>query len=67
MALAALLVYEYLVTLDQEIRLFWGRRARAASVLFFTIRYWTLLNYVVLWSLDVAAASFSDEVSTCTS
>lgn len=60
--LAALLVYEYLVTLNQEIQLFWARRARAASLLFFTIRYWTLLNYVVFWSLDVAAAHFSDEV-----
>ncbi|EIW52866.1 uncharacterized protein TRAVEDRAFT_53299 [Trametes versicolor FP-101664 SS1] len=60
-AAAALLVYEYLVTLNQEIQLFWARRARAASLLFFTIRYWTLLNYVVFWSLDVAAAHFSDE------
>lgn len=56
------MLYEYLVTLDQEVRLFWARRARAASMLFFTIRYWTLLNYVVLWSLEVAAANFSDEV-----
>lgn len=50
------------MTLNQEIQLFWTRRARAASLLFFTIRYWTLLNYVVFWSLNVAAANFSDEV-----
>ncbi len=58
----ALLLYEYLVTVDQEVRLFWTRPARAASLLFFVIRYWTLLNYVVFWAMSVAAAGFSDKV-----
>ncbi|OJT09220.1 hypothetical protein TRAPUB_14295 [Trametes pubescens] len=57
----ALLLYEYLVTVDQEVRLFWTRPARAASLLFFVIRYWTLLNYVVFWAMSVAAAGFSDK------
>ncbi|KAI0819784.1 hypothetical protein BC628DRAFT_1423519 [Trametes gibbosa] len=48
LAVGVLLLYEYVITLDQEIRLFWKRRARGASALFFFIRYWTLINYDVL-------------------
>ncbi|KAH9848271.1 hypothetical protein C2E23DRAFT_465389 [Lenzites betulinus] len=47
-AVAVLLLYEYAITLDQEVRLFWKPQARGASVLFFFIRYWTLVDYVVL-------------------
>ncbi|KAI0642075.1 hypothetical protein C8Q79DRAFT_1013952 [Trametes meyenii] len=41
----ALLAYDYLLTLDQEIKQFWKRKITAASALFFIIRYWTLINY----------------------
>ncbi|KAI0675651.1 hypothetical protein C8Q78DRAFT_1005790 [Trametes maxima] len=50
----ALLVYEYLLTLDQEIRLFWKRKFTTASALFFVIRYWTLINYDLVGASTLA-------------
>ena len=40
---AALLGYEYLVHLPQEVELFWKRKITGASVLFFANRYLSLL------------------------
>ncbi|KAM5541304.1 hypothetical protein V8D89_004858, partial [Ganoderma adspersum] len=37
------LLSEYLLTLDQEVELFWGQRLTAASLLFFSNRYLPLL------------------------
>ncbi|KAI0765607.1 hypothetical protein BD413DRAFT_574050 [Trametes elegans] len=47
-AVTALLVYEYLITLDREVALFWRRRVTGASVLFFTNRYLVLVVYLLL-------------------
>ncbi|TDL18464.1 hypothetical protein BD410DRAFT_495177 [Rickenella mellea] len=38
----ALLYYDYLLTIDQEIKFFWGRRITFVSGLFFTCRYLSL-------------------------
>ncbi|KAI0665403.1 hypothetical protein C8Q78DRAFT_1084002 [Trametes maxima] len=43
----ALLFYEYAVTLDREVNLFWTRRPTGASVLFFVNRYTPLLLQIV--------------------
>ncbi|KAI0640700.1 hypothetical protein C8Q79DRAFT_435413 [Trametes meyenii] len=43
-----LLLYDYLLTFDQEVELFWTRRATGASALFFIIRYLALVNYDIL-------------------
>ncbi|KAI0631633.1 hypothetical protein C8Q77DRAFT_1127983 [Trametes polyzona] len=56
-AVAALLVYETLITLDQEVRLFWKAKLKTASALFFLIRYWTLLWYVVLGTFSLSHLS----------
>ncbi|KAI0630455.1 hypothetical protein C8Q77DRAFT_1133104 [Trametes polyzona] len=45
------LVYDYLLTLDQELKLFWRRKFTGASALFFFIRYSTLLCYAVLGTI----------------
>ncbi len=39
----ALVVYDFVITLDREMKLFWTRRFTGATVLFFTIRYMPLL------------------------
>ncbi|KAI1788958.1 hypothetical protein LXA43DRAFT_605818 [Ganoderma leucocontextum] len=41
------LVYEYCITLDKEIKFFWGRRPNGGSLLFFTSRYLPLLARAV--------------------
>nr|VWO95765.1 Homeobox domain-containing protein [Ganoderma boninense] len=55
---AALIVYDYLLTVRRESRLFWTRRVNAASVLFFTKRYFALLYYVVLVYYRSVRASY---------
>ncbi|KAI1794903.1 hypothetical protein LXA43DRAFT_1091493 [Ganoderma leucocontextum] len=42
---AALIGYDYLLTVRQESRLFWKRRVNAASILFFANRYLSLFYY----------------------
>ena len=39
----AWLVYEYCITLNKQIKFFWGRRPNGGSVLFFLSRYLPLL------------------------
>ncbi|KAM5536323.1 hypothetical protein V8D89_010015, partial [Ganoderma adspersum] len=45
----ALVVYEYLVTIGNEVQLFWGREITGASILFFVNRY--MMLFYVLFSL----------------
>ncbi|KAI9067894.1 hypothetical protein FKP32DRAFT_1672616 [Trametes sanguinea] len=54
MGCIALFAYEYLITLDQEIRLIWARKKTGAAMLFLVIRYLALLSVVV-----INAASFA--------
>ncbi|TBU23137.1 hypothetical protein BD311DRAFT_600006, partial [Dichomitus squalens] len=37
------LLFEYFLTLDQEVELFWGQRPTVASILFLSNRYLPLL------------------------
>ncbi|KAM5539506.1 hypothetical protein V8D89_006958 [Ganoderma adspersum] len=48
MGIAALVGYDYLLTVQRESRLFWRRRVNAATILFFANRYLALVYYVVL-------------------
>ena len=61
--LTAFIVWEHLITLDQEIRYFWRRKFTGAAVLFMLNRYIVL----VLYALNVSAEfiSFTDEVRLC--
>ncbi|TDL24504.1 hypothetical protein BD410DRAFT_91691 [Rickenella mellea] len=56
----ALLYYDYFLTIEQEIKFFWGRRVAFASGLFFACRYLALFGNVPVilqtfayWSPDV--------------
>ncbi|KAI0364556.1 hypothetical protein BV20DRAFT_983129 [Pilatotrama ljubarskyi] len=54
---AAFLLYDYLITLEQEIQLFWKRKFTGASALFFFTRYSTLLAYDVLGTATLSPLS----------
>ncbi|KAI1794911.1 hypothetical protein LXA43DRAFT_93312 [Ganoderma leucocontextum] len=45
---AALIGYDYLLTVGRESRLFWKRKVNTASILFFVNRYLALFYYVAL-------------------
>ncbi|KAI0351293.1 hypothetical protein OH77DRAFT_1411313 [Trametes cingulata] len=42
---AALITYDYLVTLPDEVTFFWKRKATGATALFVLVRYLSLLSY----------------------
>lgn len=46
--LPALLAYEFLITFDQEVEMFWVRKMTGASVLFLSNRYLLLLGYILV-------------------
>ncbi|KAI0351730.1 hypothetical protein OH77DRAFT_1523854 [Trametes cingulata] len=50
---AALLYYDYLLTLSDEVRLAWLRPRSLASVLFLVIRYMALLNMAVAMTIQL--------------
>ena len=56
-------MYEYIITIDYEVELFWKRRFTGSSVLFFLNRYlrlWFYIAQLVFW------ASLSTPVRTST-
>lgn len=55
----AMIVYEYLITFDQEVVLFWRRKPTGATVLFLIVRYLALLTYALA---AATYASMSDKV-----
>ncbi|KAI0765602.1 hypothetical protein BD413DRAFT_615516 [Trametes elegans] len=61
-AAASLLAYEYMITLDQEIKLFWMAPFTGATALFFFVRYSTIL-YDILDLLIWAPLSDSVEAA----
>ena len=48
-----LIFFEYLITVDQEVTLFWGKRLTGAVTLFFANRYTTIIYtiYYILLTL----------------
>ena len=46
--LEALLVYEYIITIDQELSAIWRRKFNVASLLFITVRWTMLFNGALL-------------------
>ncbi|KAI0325819.1 hypothetical protein GY45DRAFT_181301 [Cubamyces sp. BRFM 1775] len=59
MATFALLTYEYFITFDREVNLFWKRKPTGATVLFLCTRYLALLSYNCLSALTYARWSDS--------
>ncbi|KAI0640732.1 hypothetical protein C8Q79DRAFT_920930, partial [Trametes meyenii] len=53
----ALVLYDFLITFGEEVRLFWGRKFTGASLLFFINRYWTLLANDIFMPLSFARVS----------
>lgn len=56
-----LILYEYLITLDAEIRFFWKKEINCTSALFFLNRY---LNLLYRLSIAGALLSFTNQVNT---
>lgn len=48
MMIAAFLLYDFLLTFDKEIQLFWRKPLSAASMLFYLNRYLTLTVYILV-------------------
>ncbi|KAI9062447.1 hypothetical protein FKP32DRAFT_1677387 [Trametes sanguinea] len=46
LAAFVLLAFEYVITLDREVRLVWGRKTTGATVLFVLNRYWLFFEYI---------------------
>ena len=58
----ALFLYDYLITLDREVRYIWSHKFCNASVIFFILRY-SYLTAVILGIMDlVPLASKTDAV-----
>ncbi|KAH9851988.1 hypothetical protein C2E23DRAFT_828545 [Lenzites betulinus] len=53
----AFLLYDYLISLDREIELFWTRSLTGASAIYFFTRYTTLICYDVLGAITFAHLS----------
>ncbi|KAI0630445.1 hypothetical protein C8Q77DRAFT_1211477 [Trametes polyzona] len=58
-AVIALLAYEYMATLREEISLFWMRKKTGASWLLFTVRYHAVITYLILGGATFARMSDS--------
>ncbi|KAI0820262.1 hypothetical protein BC628DRAFT_1398083 [Trametes gibbosa] len=52
--ITTLLVYEYIITFDQEVNLFWRRKITGATVLFITTRYLVLISFAILSAVTFA-------------
>ncbi|KAH9858060.1 hypothetical protein C2E23DRAFT_719228 [Lenzites betulinus] len=56
----ALLVYEYIITFDQEVNLFWRRKSTGATILFLTTRYMGLISDAIMGA--ATCFTMSDQV-----
>ncbi|EIW59947.1 uncharacterized protein TRAVEDRAFT_64712 [Trametes versicolor FP-101664 SS1] len=64
MAAIALIAYEYIITFNQEVTLFWKRKPTGATALFFGTRYIGLLTYSFLGAATYAPMSDKVREST---
>ncbi|KAI0660893.1 hypothetical protein C8Q70DRAFT_1099302 [Cubamyces menziesii] len=64
MAAFALICYEYLITLDREVALIWGRKFTGATVLFVLNRYLALFKYPI-YIADLIPISDKVRVQLC--
>ena len=56
--LVALVFYDYVITLDHEINLFWKRKFTGATILFLLNRYLLVLFYII----DIASTEHSSDI-----
>ena len=53
---SALTFFEFLLTIDKEVRLFWGKKLTGAVALFFTNRYTTLIYTIYYMFIELVPA-----------
>ena len=58
---SALIFFEYLLTFDQEVRLFWGKKLTSAAALFFVNRYTTIIYTIYLMLVGLVPATWATE------
>ena len=56
---SALIFFEYLLTFDQELRLFWGKKLTGAVALFFINRYTTIIYTIYLMLIYLVPATWA--------
>ncbi|TFK84029.1 hypothetical protein K466DRAFT_602353 [Polyporus arcularius HHB13444] len=61
-ASTAFLIYDYTLTLDREVKLFWTKRFTSVTILYLVIRY-SALTYVVLDTLEPAPILTAEPVT----
>ena len=62
---AALVGYDYLLTVQRESRLFWKRKVNAATIIFFVNSYLALVYYVGLAYYRCLPLSYPVSPSAC--
>ena len=63
----AVLVYEYSLTIHDEVSLYWGRRLTGARLLFFVMKYLTLAANLALFvqSADFSSPKVNSPILLC--
>ena len=56
---SALIFFEYLLTFDQEVRLFWGKKLTGAVALFFVNRYTTIIYIIYNMLCNLVPATWA--------
>ena len=54
-----MLFFEYILTFDQEVRLFWGKKLTGAVALFFANRYTTIIYTIYLMLIYLVPATWA--------
>ena len=54
-----LIFFEYVLTIDQEVRSFWGKKLTGAVALFFANRYTTIMYTIYLMLVYLIPATFN--------
>ncbi|KAI0758162.1 hypothetical protein C8Q74DRAFT_1390821 [Fomes fomentarius] len=49
-AMTALIAYEYIITFDLEVELFWRQKTSMSTILFLVNRYWEINYIALLWT-----------------
>ena len=55
---SALIFFEYIITFDQEVKLFWGKKSTSAMILFLANRYTTIAYTIYYILISLVPATF---------
>ena len=62
-ASAVLAFFEYAITVDREVELFWKRKVSGATALFFANRYLIIMYSALLLAANFSTVPWTDRVS----